>query len=59
MLSDRVYANVGGFSSIAQLKNAIEREWDKITIDECKKRINSMDNRCLEVIKSHRKIKKY
>ena len=59
MLSDRVYANVGGFSSIAQLKKAIEREWDKITIDECKKLINSMDNRCLEVIKSHWKITKY
>jgi transposase len=59
MLSDRIYANVGGFSSIAQLKNAIEREWDKVTIDECKKLVNSIDNRCLEVIKSHGNITKY
>ena len=50
ILQDRVYSGNKGFSSIKQLMDKIEEEWDKITPQECVHLIGSMQRRLEEVI---------
>jgi len=40
------------FSSVEQLKNALQREWKKITINQVRKRIMEMPSRCQTLLKT-------
>ena len=49
-LSRIVYQHGKQYNTVDQLKSAILESWEKITTDECRKLINSMQNRIFELI---------
>lgn len=51
LLSAKVYQNGRQYESVADLKEAIKREWETITVAELKNLVDSMNRRCFEVIR--------
>ena len=59
VLARSVYAESRQFSSVNQLKDAIEHEWSKITQAQLENLVNSMKNRLVEVLKNKGGITSY
>lgn len=59
VLSRRVYANGRQFSSISELRAAIQAEWDRIDQNLLNSLVNSMSFRCAAVLEARGKGTKY
>ncbi len=55
----RVYANGVRYKSVKELNEKIMLEWNKISLDELNKLVDSMPNRVIDVIKYNGGATKY
>jgi hypothetical protein len=54
-----VYADCRQFNNVNQLKEAIQRAWDRAPLDRLVHLVNSMPNRMIQVIERHGKVTDY
>lgn len=50
IVQQRMYSRYNGFNNVCDLEDAFQKEWDKVTQEECQKLISTMDNRLAQVI---------
>ncbi len=54
-----VYADCRQYGNVNQLKEAIQRAWDRVPLDQLSRLVKSMPNRMIQVIERHGKVTDY
>lgn len=54
-----VYADCRQFDNVNQLKEAIQKAWDRVPLDQLARLVSSMPNRMIQLIERHGKVTNY
>ena len=54
-----IYADSRQYENVNQLKEAIQKAWDRVSLDQLSPLVNSMPNRMIQVIERHGKATDY